>query len=217
MGCDKEVNISFIAGVGLTGDNCVGAFQPIATNASSSDYDMILGMAFLRNVYLLVNYGDFQIGTTSRAAPFVQLLSTSNDTSVLHQEFVQVRLNGVDTTGSQTLLTPDTSGMLSPSTSSSSSSSDNTKRILIYAGIGAGGLAVALLLGYCISSMCRRRSRSEASGILPSPWEGRAGRYQPLRDPAPAAATEMYAAPYAPQYSSAYRPPPSYSHPWENR
>jgi len=189
---------------------------------------MILGMAFLRNVYLLVNYGDFQIGTSTKAAPFVQLLSTSNSSSELHTDFVQVRLNGVDTTSTQVLLAPDTSGALSP-TSSPSSSSDNTKKILIYAGIGAGGLAVLLILGFCISSCCRRRSKGTKAG-LPSPWEGRAGRYQPLGDPAPAAATDMYAAPYgqpastayrpapyAQQTSTAYRPPPSYSHPWENR
>lgn len=181
----------------------------------------------VRNVYLLVNYGDFQIGTSTKAAPFVQMLSTSNASSVLHQDFVTERLNGVDTTGSQTLLSPDTSGALSP-TKSSSSSGINTKKILIYAGIGAGGLAVLLILGYCISSCCRRSKNSKS--VSPSPWEGRAGRYQPLGDPAPAAATDMYAAPYgqpasmdyrpmpyAQQTSAAYRAPTGYPNPWENR
>jgi hypothetical protein len=164
----------------------------------------------VRNVYLLVNYGDFVLGTSNKADPFVQLLSTSNDTSILHQEFVQVRLNGVDTTSSQVLLTPDTSGDLSPSPSSNS---DNTKKILIYAGIGAAGLAVLLLLGVLISCMCRRRPKN-SRGILPSPWEGKAGRYQQLDEPAPSAATDIYAAPYAQHTSTAYHPPPSYPRSW---
>jgi len=218
--CDQEVNITFKAGnqsyhihpldatmslkdLGLTGDGCVGTFQPIAASAASSDFDVIMGMAALRNAYLVIDYGDFQVGTSSKADPYVQLLSTSNDTSVLHQEFVQVRLNGVDTTGTQVLLTPDTSGALSPS---SSSSGDNTKKILIYAGIGAGGLAVLLLLGGLISCMCRRKSKG-SRGLLPSPWDGSAGRYQQLGEPAPAAATDMYAAPYASHSSTAYHAP----------
>jgi hypothetical protein len=229
MGCDKEVNITFKAGnqsyhinpldatmslsdLGVTGDGCVGTFQPIGANAVNADTDMILGMAFLRNVYLLVNYGDFIVGSTSKASPFVQLLSTSNDTATMHQEFVQVRLNGVDTTNTQTLLTPDTSGDLTPS--SSSNGDTNMKKILIYAGIGAGGLAVLLLLGFCISSMCRRRSKG-SGGILPSPWEGRAGRYQQLGAPAPSGAPDMTAS-YTQQYrpTEQYRPPNSYSTPW---
>ena len=165
----------------------------------------------------MVNYGDFQIGTTSTADPFVQLLSTSNDTSVLHKEFVQVRLNGIDTTTTQVLLTPDTSNNLLPSSSSSSNSTDNTKKILIYAGIGAGVLAFLLLFGFCLSALCRRRGSKATGGILPPQWEGRAGRYQKLGEPAPAAATDMYAAPYAPPYSVPYRAPPSYSHPWDRQ
>jgi hypothetical protein len=157
-------------------------------------------------MYLLVNGGDYVVGTSNRSNPYVQILSTSNDTAVLHQEFVTVRLNGVDTTGSQVLLTPDTSGNIS---AAPSSSSDNTKRILIYAGIGLGGLAVLLLLGSLISCLCRRGSKGSRGGLLPSPWEGRGGRYQQLGEPAPAAATDIYAPAYAPRSSTAYRPPVS--------
>jgi len=169
----------------------------------------------VRNFYVLINYGDLVVGTTSKADPYVQLLSTSNDSSLLHQEFVQVRLNGVDTTGQQTILTPDTSANLSPS--SSSDSSDNTKKILIYAGIGVGALVVLLLLGYLLSCMCRRKSKGSGSrGLMPSPWERSGGKYQPLGDPAPSAAADMYAAPYAQQGSTAYHPPPSYSRSYQH-
>ncbi|KIM80490.1 hypothetical protein PILCRDRAFT_822588 [Piloderma croceum F 1598] len=252
MGCDKEVNISIKAGgqnypmhpldttmsysnLGISGDGCVGTFQPIGASAVGPDFDMIIGMAMMRNFYTLINYGDFVVGTTSKAAPYAQLLSTSNNTAQVHQEFVQARLNGVDTTGSQTLLTPDTSGTPTPSSTSNNSSS-NTKKILIYAAIGVGGLAALLLLGSLISCMCRRGSKGHSSyasaaaaggggggggarGLLPSPWERSGGRYQPLHDPAPAAATEMYAAPYASgsQESTAYHPPSSYPlHSWQH-
>ncbi|KZT67267.1 acid protease [Daedalea quercina L-15889] len=69
---------------------CYGGFQPI--DAAKSDlYDMIFGMAFLRNVYMLINYGDFVDNTTSRADPYVQLLSISNDSASLHSDFVSIR------------------------------------------------------------------------------------------------------------------------------
>ncbi|KAI0044156.1 acid protease [Auriscalpium vulgare] len=116
--CTAELNVSFKIGgqlypvhpLDMSTDydglsdakpgECTGTFQPI-TYKGDPDIDMILGMAFLRNVYLLINYGDFVDGSTTRASPFVQLLSTTNDTS--HADFVGVRLHGIDTTGSQPL------------------------------------------------------------------------------------------------------------------
>ncbi|KAI0045957.1 hypothetical protein FA95DRAFT_1459550, partial [Auriscalpium vulgare] len=62
--------------------------------------DIILGMSFLRNAYILINYGDFADGTTSKLDPYIQLLPTTNISSA-HIDFVNVRLNGTDTTGSQ--------------------------------------------------------------------------------------------------------------------
>lgn len=74
---------------------------------------MVLGMAFLRNVYVLQSYGDFVDGnTTNTADPYVQLLSTTNNTALTHKEFVDVRLGGKE---SNALKLPP------PSTSSSSS------------------------------------------------------------------------------------------------
>ncbi|KAI0045590.1 acid protease, partial [Auriscalpium vulgare] len=108
--CDTEVNITFNIGgnsypihpldanmhfIDISGHEvCAGAFQPIITTALNPDYDLILGMAFLRNVYLLVNFGDFVDGSTSRADPYVQLLSTTNDTAAAHSDFVNVRIKG---------------------------------------------------------------------------------------------------------------------------
>ncbi|KAH9033895.1 aspartic peptidase domain-containing protein [Lactarius pseudohatsudake] len=86
-----------------TSDNqtCFGAFQPITIGAAP-DYDIILGMASLRNAYLLINYGDYVDGANTKAQPYVQLLSTTDPASA-HLDFVNVRLSGTDTTGGQML------------------------------------------------------------------------------------------------------------------
>ncbi|KAI8978777.1 acid protease [Trametes punicea] len=89
---------------------CVGTFQPITSAFSLlGEYDIILGMAFLRNTYTLLDYGNFMENTASdRGDPYVQLLPLT-DVNAAHKDFVQVRLNGVDTTGdpSHALLPPD--------------------------------------------------------------------------------------------------------------
>ncbi|KAI0771200.1 acid protease [Trametes elegans] len=79
---------------------CVGTFQPITSAFSLlGEYDIILGMAFLRNTYTLLDYGNFMENTASdRGDPFVQLLSVT-DANAAHQEFVQARLGGVDNSG----------------------------------------------------------------------------------------------------------------------
>ncbi|KAH9179356.1 aspartic peptidase domain-containing protein [Lactarius sanguifluus] len=100
-----DINFSFtdFSNASDTSDNqtCFGAFQPITTGAAP-DYDIILGMAFLRNAYLLINYGDYVDGANTKAQPYVQLLSTTDPASA-HLDFVNVRLGGTDTTGGQML------------------------------------------------------------------------------------------------------------------
>jgi len=92
-------------------------FQPISSGASPT-YDLILGTSFreshdssshrlsyiymtpllvttrqVRNVYLLVDYGDFVDGSVNTTAgPYVQLLSITDPTAA-HADFVNVRLN----------------------------------------------------------------------------------------------------------------------------
>ncbi|KAI1794873.1 aspartic peptidase A1 [Ganoderma leucocontextum] len=79
---------------------CVGTFQPITSAFSLlGEYDIILGMAFMRNTYTLLDYGDFMENTAvDRGDPFIQLLPLTN-VAAAHNDFVQVRLAGVDTTG----------------------------------------------------------------------------------------------------------------------
>ncbi|KAI0775707.1 aspartic peptidase domain-containing protein [Trametes elegans] len=82
---------------------CVGAFQPMSVE---EPYDIILGMAFLRNAYILMSFGDFVNGVDSKAgAPYVQLHALTAPGEA-HAAFVRERLAGFDTTGTQTLLPP---------------------------------------------------------------------------------------------------------------
>ncbi|THU86317.1 acid protease [Dendrothele bispora CBS 962.96] len=114
--CDYEVNVSFVfAGqefpispldlsvdVGekdSSGEEiCISFFQQIDANIEGNpDFgtlDMILGMGFLRNTYILFNFGDFVDGSADNVAdPYIQLLSV-NDKSQNHIDFVNARLNG---------------------------------------------------------------------------------------------------------------------------
>ncbi|KZO95753.1 acid protease [Calocera viscosa TUFC12733] len=83
-----------IVGMSLPNNTCLGAFQPIeaaATQALDGIGDMVLGMAFLRNTYTLMNYGDFVDSTTDATEqPYVQLLSTTDPTTAA-AEFATIR------------------------------------------------------------------------------------------------------------------------------
>jgi hypothetical protein len=111
--CNAEVNVTFVFGgqkipihpldTNLAGfqdnggnDICVGSFQPALPGVQSAFEDGNLGMAFLRNVYMLINFGDLVNGTTAAAGnPYIQLLPTT-DPATAHQEFVAVRINSAN-------------------------------------------------------------------------------------------------------------------------
>ncbi|KAI0276912.1 aspartic peptidase domain-containing protein [Russula aff. rugulosa BPL654] len=114
--CDVEFNISFKIGgrtypihpldvtQPTTDDNgntyCFGTFQSIIPEAQDPTLDGILGMTFLSNVYLLLNYGDFIDGSKPNSSnPYVQILSTT-DPAQAHADFVATRQGLGDTTDS---------------------------------------------------------------------------------------------------------------------
>ncbi|KAF8230075.1 acid protease [Tricholoma matsutake] len=99
---DLSLDPSFVGMSSLTNSqgqkSCIGTFQPVSFKTGSTpQYDMVLGMAFLRNVYMVMNYGDFIVGSTNKANPYIQFLSIT-DPAEAHADFVKARLNGVDTT-----------------------------------------------------------------------------------------------------------------------
>jgi len=173
--CNAEVNVTFkIGGVdypihpldtvderstGGGGVVCYGSFQPRIEKTES--YDIILGMAWLRNAYMLINFGDFVQGRTDKVAdPYIQLLPLTQIMEA-HDDFVTVRLSGIDTTGGQTLLNNITpSGPDDPitdNTSSGQSFLEKNKWYFIGGGIGLGVLIIALVIAACLC--CRRRRK----------------------------------------------------------
>ncbi|CAK5270490.1 unnamed protein product [Mycena citricolor] len=138
---------------------CLGVFQPVSFNTGSDpSYDIIFGMAFLRNVYTLVNFGDFVDHATSKAEPYIQFLSTTNTTDA-HLDFVNSRLGGVDTTNGTVLLAPASQPTTSDSSGNSLVDSFNKHRTYyIIAASVLGGL-VLLVVGAWIFQSRRTRSR----------------------------------------------------------
>jgi len=176
---------------------CLGSFQPITT-AQDSNYDTILGMAFLRNVYILIDYGDFVDGTSSTAAPYIQLLATTDPTEA-HQDFVNVRLGGKDDQTWQLLPAPSTG-------SSPKADSPFVRGIKYYWPIiaGVGGALVVIIIVSCLCVRRRRRTHGRPF------WRGQRS-YQPLHDPAPVGMQPM-------GHDSASRPSVSdYRNPWDSK
>ncbi|KAH8792747.1 aspartic peptidase domain-containing protein [Flagelloscypha sp. PMI_526] len=74
------------------GDICQPTFEKIDPRQVPRPVQLILGMNILRNVYMLISYGNFVVGDdVPRGDPYFQLLSTTTDPSLTHQEFVAAR------------------------------------------------------------------------------------------------------------------------------
>ncbi|TFK40751.1 aspartic peptidase domain-containing protein [Crucibulum laeve] len=167
--CDQEVNVTFLFSgkeyrihpldmtmephlIGLESiknskgeRSCIGTFQPFSYSRDIINYDMILGMSFMRNVYTLFDYGDFVLGFNTTKDPYIQLLSITNATEA-HSDFVTVRLGGLDTTGSK--------GLIEPKKTNSASSNPRTVYYII-----AGVVAFMIIL-VAIYFIVRARRRS---------------------------------------------------------
>ncbi|KAL1752852.1 aspartic peptidase domain-containing protein [Schizophyllum commune] len=212
--CTTEVNLTFKfsgqeypvhpmdttldpGAVGITGvqnsegvDSCIGTFQPISFETGDSpNYDMILGMSFLRNVYALFDYGDFLVDQKDKKAdPYIQFLSIT-DKSEAHSDFVNVRLRGDASAGDNTL-------SAQPASSDNSSSKSPSKQPYIIALAAVIGTLALGLIAYAVFLFWRRR-------------HGAKGRYVPLapqggfRPPPPA-----YQEAYPSQPVQAYDPVP---------
>lgn len=218
--CDYELNVTFlfngvqypIAPLDLTmietvdsssgnAVNCMSTFQQIsptvADHTKFGAFDMILGMAFLRNAYLLIDFGDFVDGSSSSVGdPFIQLLSTTVAASA-HQDFVKTRLGGVDTTASQAALVPADQGQHSPAVADPNTNTDGnsvtkvvnnvknkvenlfTHAVWFIVLVSVVGFLIVAAFGFCIWRQCnRRRSKVRTEGaFLPS-----MGSYKPLKD-----------------------------------
>ncbi|KAN0087502.1 Aspartic peptidase domain containing protein [Tylopilus felleus] len=140
---------------------CIGTFQPISSAFSLlGEYDMILGMAFLRNTYTLINFGNMVEGGSSSNNPYVQLLSLTNETAAVN-DFIQVRLNGQNLINSpQYALLPASQQQHSPETEAEKKAQYEEEVLSHWPYILFGCLVVVfLLVAYCVWRCCCRRRR----------------------------------------------------------
>ncbi|KAG1780516.1 aspartic peptidase domain-containing protein [Suillus placidus] len=218
--CDQELNATFLfAGIKFpihpldlnfdVGNNqCVGAFQPFSYDDAAGGvvmYDMVLGMAFLRNAYLLIDFGSFVDGAPSGTrAPYIQLLPITNAGNA-SMDFAQVRLNNSSNVDDPTSLASHSS----TTTTTTTTTTSNSKLRLWMIGVIFGIVISVFLLGICIYYCCRRR-RSPRVSSTQAAWVPYAPQsYRPLYDPSPQGAYDMHLAPnansaYAPEYKSAW-------------
>ncbi|KAI0669255.1 acid protease [Trametes maxima] len=145
---------------------CLGTFQPITSAFSLlGEYDVILGMAFMRNTYTLLDYGNFMENTASdRGDPYVQLLPVT-DTSAAKKEFIASRLNGQDTTGdSLHALLPADQMQHSPISKAEKKKQYEEMILSRWPYIFVGCLAFVLIVAGLITWRCcvHRRRRREA-------------------------------------------------------
>ena len=135
----------------------------------------------VRNVYMLVNYGDFVDGNTSNtAAPYLQFLSTTDPASA-HADFLSVRLN-------QTIaFTPTPAEHAAIDTNASSTPSPKGVKsaflkekipIIIVLSVGVALVILGVLLLMCTRNRLSRRGRDSLASTYRS--------YQHLNAPAPA-------------------------------
>ncbi|KAJ2917039.1 hypothetical protein MD484_g3391, partial [Candolleomyces efflorescens] len=140
--------------------SCIATFQPFTYDRGPNPtYDMVLGMAFMRNVYTLFDYGDFtspsDTSSSTTDPPYIQLLSLT-DPSEAHQDFVTVRLGGIDVPPRG--LSPGNSGTNQDENRDSNSNSKSNKHV--YAIIGSVVVIGVLLLLAGILVYRGRRNRN---------------------------------------------------------
>ncbi|TDL30218.1 acid protease [Rickenella mellea] len=171
---------------------CAGTFQPITSAFSLlGEYDIILGMGFLRNTYTLIDYGNFVDDTSNDLdAPFVQLLSVT-DVTKAHADFVKVRLNGVDTSGDAAhALLPASQGLSSPESAAEKKQHLEGDILRRWPYILLGCLVlVASLVGLVIWKCCcgrwraKRQAKKERKELGDLPLSATKSPYRSLHDP----------------------------------
>jgi len=138
---------------------CVGSFQPITSAFSLlGEYDIVLGMSFLRNTYTYIDFGNFVKGGTFDHDPFAYIMPITNKGKA-HDIFVNTRMGGVDVSGdSAHALLPADQGQKSPIPDSEKKKEIQAKILSRWPYIFLGCLVFLLLLvGFGIWKCCKRR------------------------------------------------------------
>ncbi|KAJ7673535.1 aspartic peptidase domain-containing protein [Mycena rosella] len=160
---------------------CIGAFQPITSAFSLfGNFDMIMGMTFLRNAYTLMDFGDWaESASSDRGDPYIQLLPLTNPADA-HAAFVKQRLAGVDTTGaSQYTLLPADQQQHSPVSEAEKKAKYEEMILSRWPYILVGCLVfVALVIGLIVwRCCCRRKGPKKNKGF----FEQKSQTYLPLQ------------------------------------
>ncbi|KAJ7130896.1 aspartic peptidase A1 [Mycena filopes] len=164
---------------------CIGAFQPITSAFSLfGNFDMIMGMTFLRNAYTLMDFGDWVEGAAvDTGDPYIQLLPLT-DAAAAHADFVNVRLNGVDTTGAaQYTLLPASQMQHSPVSAEEKKKKYEEMILSRWPYILVGCLVgVGLIVGLIVWRCCCRKGRKGKGGKNPKGFfEQKSQTYLPLQ------------------------------------
>ncbi|KAG9077686.1 hypothetical protein FS749_010393 [Ceratobasidium sp. UAMH 11750] len=119
---------------------CQNAFQPFTSEAGGGIIDLILGDAFLRNVYTVYDYGDFINGTSGspRGDPYMKLLPLTDPTAA-SAEFKSARAAQLATLPPQ--LNVSTVNSDHPQTIPGTGSANAATRVTL------GGMAAAVVGG----------------------------------------------------------------------
>ncbi|PIL34121.1 hypothetical protein GSI_03832 [Ganoderma sinense ZZ0214-1] len=177
---------------------CINTYQYLTLDPNSfQGFDVVLGDAFLRNVYASFDYGDYDpTNNSSSSNPFVQMLSTTN-AATMFDEFAKERATTLaqlpptvdpaliiqyesSSTSSSSSTSDDDalsklSGAVSTDGTSSSSSSANDSWLNKYGTIVLGLLGANLLVGIVLLAvsltLCVRGMKGRSAG----------SRYTPVR------------------------------------
>ena len=135
----------------------------------------------VRNVYSLFDYGNYvDNASNDRGDPYVQLLSVT-DTAEAHADFVKVRLNGTDTTGSASAtLLPSSKESHSPLSPGEKKQhlEGAVERNWPYILVGCIVFVLAVV-GCCVYTCCCRKRRKGVRGRFNK------NPYQTIQEPAP--------------------------------
>jgi hypothetical protein len=144
------------------------------------------GTSFLRNTYTLIDFGNFvNAASNDQGDPYIQLLSVT-DVNDARKDFIQTRLNGVDTTGDPSkALLPIDQMQHSPETQAEKSLHASGMILRRWPYIVAGCLVVlAIVVGFCLWKCCCRRKPKKAKSPSFIPMSGGQVKpvYRPLQD-----------------------------------
>ncbi|KAG9227430.1 hypothetical protein PTI98_010955 [Pleurotus ostreatus] len=168
---------------------CIGAFQPITSAFSLlGNYDMILGMSFLRNAYTLLDYGNWVKNTQDDVDPYIQMLPLTS-TALAKADFIQMRLGGTDSTGEDKWsLLPQDQMQHSPVSEEEKKKKYQEAVLSQWPYILLGCLALVLLVTGCIVWHCccrKRKAKAKAAKAAKGGFgegEGKPSSYLPLQD-----------------------------------